>query len=35
MVFNWLLTPQIHKYTSGYYLNHDNLIIGIYFLYYG
>ena len=32
MVFNWLLTPQIHKYTSGYYLNHDNLIIGIYII---
>jgi hypothetical protein len=26
MVFNWLFAPQFNKITSGYYINHDNLV---------
>lgn len=25
---NWFVSPQVHKTSSGYYLNHDNLMIG-------
>jgi hypothetical protein len=32
MVLAWLITPQLHKVTNGYYLNHDNLILGIYLI---
>lgn len=28
MSLSWLVSPQLHKTTNGYFINHDNLMLG-------